>query len=124
MEPQDEIFGPILEMNDEVFEDMFENKPLERAAVSSQKTFKKSKLSKIRTSFSPFEKKRPSVERTNISTNPNVMRKQKPSEVDDIKTFRNLLTSTSFAFLDSGYKYQYDKFNDVFRYVPLNGDIF
>ena len=45
------------------------------------------------------------------------------SEVDDIKTFRNLLTSTSFAFLDSGYKYQYDKFNDVFRYVPLNGDI-
>jgi phage tail sheath protein FI len=25
--------------------------------------------------------------------------------------------------LDSGYKYQYDRFNDVFRYVPLNGDI-
>ena len=45
------------------------------------------------------------------------------SEVDDIKTFRNLLTSTSFAFLDSGYKYQYDKYNDVYRYVPLNGDI-
>ena len=45
------------------------------------------------------------------------------SEVTDIKTYRNLLTSTSFAFLDSGYKYQYDKYNDVFRYVPLNGDI-
>ena len=45
------------------------------------------------------------------------------SEVDDTKTFRNLLTSTSFAFLDSGYKYQYDKYNDVYRYVPLNGDI-
>ena len=45
------------------------------------------------------------------------------SEVDDTKTFRNLLTSTSFAFLDSGYKYQYDKYNDVYRYVPLNGDV-
>ena len=45
------------------------------------------------------------------------------SEVTDIKSFRNSLTSTSFAFLDSGYKYQYDKYNDVYRYVPLNGDI-
>tara|TARA_A100001515_G_scaffold71392_1_gene56802 strand:+ start:1051 stop:3090 length:2040 start_codon:yes stop_codon:yes gene_type:complete len=35
----------------------------------------------------------------------------------------NLNVSSSFAFLDSGYKYQYDRFNDVFRYVPLNGDI-
>jgi len=25
--------------------------------------------------------------------------------------------------MDSGYKYQYDKYNDKFRYVPLNGDI-
>jgi phage tail sheath protein FI len=24
---------------------------------------------------------------------------------------------------DSGYKYQYDRYNDVYRYVPLNGDI-
>ena len=23
---------------------------------------------------------------------------------------------------DSGYKYQYDRYNDVYRYVPLNGD--
>jgi hypothetical protein len=35
----------------------------------------------------------------------------------------NLNVSSSFAFLDSGYKYQYDRFNDIFRYVPLNGDI-
>ena len=45
------------------------------------------------------------------------------SELDDIKTFRNDITNSSYAFLDSGYKYQYDKFNDVYRYVPLNGDI-
>ena len=45
------------------------------------------------------------------------------SEVTDIKTYRNGITNSSYAFLDSGYKYQYDKFNDVFRYVPLNGDM-
>jgi phage tail sheath protein FI len=25
--------------------------------------------------------------------------------------------------MDSGYKYQYDKYNDLYRWVPLNGDI-
>lgn len=45
------------------------------------------------------------------------------SEADDIVTYRNTLTSTSYAFLDSGWKYQYDKYNDTYRYVPLNGDI-
>jgi phage tail sheath protein FI len=25
--------------------------------------------------------------------------------------------------MDSGYKYRYDKYNDMYRYVPLNGDI-
>ena len=25
--------------------------------------------------------------------------------------------------LDTGYKYQYDKYNDLYRYIPLNGDI-
>ncbi len=38
-------------------------------------------------------------------------------------TFRNGLRSTSYAVLDSGYKYQYDKYNDVYRWVPLCGDI-
>jgi len=42
---------------------------------------------------------------------------------DEVVAFRNALTSTSYAVLDSGYKYQYDKYNDVYRYVPLNGDI-
>jgi len=45
------------------------------------------------------------------------------SEIDDIKTYRNGITNSSYAFLDSGYKYQYDKFDDVYRYIPLNGDI-
>jgi len=44
-------------------------------------------------------------------------------EAQDIVQFRNSLSSTSYAVLDSGYKYQYDKYNDVYRYIPLNGDI-
>jgi hypothetical protein len=31
--------------------------------------------------------------------------------------------SSSYAVMDSGWKYQYDKFNDVYRWVPLNADI-
>ncbi len=31
--------------------------------------------------------------------------------------------SSSFLVLDSGYKYMYDKYNDTFRFVPLNGDV-
>lgn len=37
-------------------------------------------------------------------------------------TFRNLLPSTSYGILDSGYKYQYDVYNDKYRWVPLCGD--
>ena len=29
----------------------------------------------------------------------------------------------SYAVLDSGYKYIYDRFNDKYRYIPCNGDI-
>lgn len=35
----------------------------------------------------------------------------------------SLIHSSSYAVLDSGYKYQYDKYTDVYRWVPLNGDI-
>lgn len=45
------------------------------------------------------------------------------SETTDILTFRNTLTSTSYAVLDCNWKYQYDKYNDAYRWVPLNGDI-
>ena len=44
------------------------------------------------------------------------------NEVTDILALRNSFTSSSFAVMDSGWKYQYDKYNDVYRWVPLNGD--
>lgn len=41
---------------------------------------------------------------------------------EDTKTFQGWVRKSGYAFIDSGYKYMYDKYNDVFRYVPLNGD--
>ena len=43
-------------------------------------------------------------------------------EAEDIVAYRNSLPSTSYAVLDSAWKYQYDKYNDKYRYVPANGD--
>jgi phage tail sheath protein FI len=43
--------------------------------------------------------------------------------ISKITTYRDALPSTSYAVLDTGFKYQYDRYNDKFRYVPLNGDI-
>jgi len=44
-------------------------------------------------------------------------------EADAVVDFRNAIGSTSYAMMDSGWKYQYDRYNDVFRYIPLNADI-
>ena len=44
-------------------------------------------------------------------------------ESSDTVTFRNSCRSSSYLVIDSGYKYQYDKYNDLFRWIPLNGDI-
>ena len=35
----------------------------------------------------------------------------------------NVNVSSSYGFLDSGWKYMYDRYNDIFRFVPLNGDM-
>jgi len=37
--------------------------------------------------------------------------------------FFDQLPSSSYVVFDSGYKYIYDKYNDVYRYVPCNGDV-
>ena len=42
---------------------------------------------------------------------------------DNLVAFYGPITSSSYGVFDSGYKYMYDRFNDTFRYVPLNGDI-
>ena len=56
----------------------------------------------------------------------------KSDVVDESKTeaklanvidYRNSLPSSSYSVIDSGYKYRYDRYNDVYRYTPLNGDV-
>ena len=49
------------------------------------------------------------------------------SNIDQMTTnvvgFYAPISSTTYGVFDSGYKYMYDRFNNVFRYIPLNGDI-
>ena len=44
-------------------------------------------------------------------------------EITDIAAYRDLFNSSSYAVMDSGWKYQFDKYNNVYRWVPLNGDV-
>ena len=39
-----------------------------------------------------------------------------------VKNFRNVINSSSYAVLDSGWKMQYDRYNDKYRWIPLNPD--
>lgn len=43
--------------------------------------------------------------------------------VSAIRTFKQNLTNSNYTVLDSGWKYQYDRYNDTYRWIPLNGDI-
>ena len=44
-------------------------------------------------------------------------------QTTNIINFFDQLPSSSYMVFDSGYKYIYDKYNDVYRYVPCNGDV-
>jgi phage tail sheath protein FI len=45
------------------------------------------------------------------------------TQTSNVKSFFSGIRSSSYVVFDSGYKYMYDRYNDVYRYVPLNGDI-
>ena len=45
------------------------------------------------------------------------------TQTENVKDFFDSRRSSSYAVFDSGYKYMYDKYSDVYRFVPLNGDI-
>lgn len=44
-------------------------------------------------------------------------------EYDDIITTASAIGSSSYVFMDNNWKYQYDRYNDTFRWLPLNPDI-
>jgi hypothetical protein len=45
------------------------------------------------------------------------------TQASNLVAWRGAVRSTSYAVMDSGYKYQYDRYNDVNRWIPLNGDV-
>lgn len=45
------------------------------------------------------------------------------TQTNNIVKFFSSLSSSSYAVFDSGYKYTYDRFNNLFRYIPCNGDV-
>lgn len=45
------------------------------------------------------------------------------NEATAVVADRNSYPTTSYAFMDSGWKYMFDKYNSVYRWVPLNGDM-
>ena len=42
-------------------------------------------------------------------------------QASNVRTGADLCPSSSYMVFDSGYMYMYDKYNDVYRFVPLNG---
>ena len=45
------------------------------------------------------------------------------TQKSNVVAFFNSIQSSSYVVFDSGYKYAYDRYNDVYRFVPLNGDV-
>ena len=45
------------------------------------------------------------------------------TQKDNVIGFFNQINSSSYVVFDSGYKYMYDRYADLYRYVPLNGDM-
>jgi hypothetical protein len=45
------------------------------------------------------------------------------TQTTNVTRFFSALSSSSYAVFDSGYKYTYDRFNNLFRYIPCNADI-
>jgi len=42
---------------------------------------------------------------------------------DRMVNWRDGIYNSSYAFMDGNFKYQYDSFNDTYRWLPLSGDI-
>ena len=60
-----------------------------------------------------------------VFLSPELADAQSTTPAADIVDFRNNTANinSSYAVMDSGWKYQYDRYSDVYRYVPLNGDV-
>ena len=45
------------------------------------------------------------------------------TQKSNVVSFFQGIRSSSYVVFDSGYKYMYDRYSDLYRFVPLNGDV-
>jgi phage tail sheath protein FI len=58
-----------------------------------------------------------------ISPDDAIVRGNPGQESTSIVNWFGAVNDSTYGFYDSGYKYMYDRYNDVYRFIPLNGDI-
>ena len=58
-----------------------------------------------------------------ISPPDSLIRANMGVESTAIVNWRGAIHDSSYAVMDTGYKYQYDRYNDVYRWIPMNGDV-
>ncbi|CAB4182207.1 tail sheath protein [uncultured Caudovirales phage] len=58
-----------------------------------------------------------------ISPDDGLIKSNAGIESTAIVNWRGAIHDSSYAVMDSGYKYQYDRYNDVYRWIPMNGDV-
>ena len=58
-----------------------------------------------------------------VSPDDAIVRGNPGAEATSIVNWFGAVADSTYAVYDTGYKYMYDRYNDVYRYVPLNGDI-
>jgi len=58
-----------------------------------------------------------------MSPDKSLILNQYGNEATNMVNWRNSVVSSNYAIMDSGYKYMYDQYNDIYRWIPLNGDI-
>jgi phage tail sheath protein FI len=58
-----------------------------------------------------------------ISADDSLIKSNVGAEATSLVNWFGAVNDSTYAVYDSSYKYMYDRYNDVYRYVPLNGDI-
>ena len=58
-----------------------------------------------------------------ISADDSLVKSNVGAEATSLVNWFGAVNDSTYAVFDSSYKYMYDRYNDVYRYVPLNGDI-
>ena len=58
-----------------------------------------------------------------ISPDDTLVQSNPGNQAQSLVNWRGAIHDSSYAVMDTGYKYQYDRYNDVYRYIPMNGDI-